>query len=85
LTLTELLTISRNFKEPEDPYIDGYNDGLVGTLKLGCSRAGCPVTTLTLAVDERLVCHATGLLVPGTLPCPVCGESLAPHGFESRR
>ncbi len=61
------------------------NDGLVGTLKLGCSRAGCPVTTLTLAVDERLVCHATGLLVPGTLPCPVCGESLAPHGFESRR
>lgn len=89
MTLTELLTIHRNLHEPEDfgphGHTNGYDDGLVGTLMLSCPRAGCPVTTLTLAVDERLVSHNTGILVPSTLPCPVCGGPLAPHGFENRR
>ncbi len=83
VTLSELLTLER--KRGPRPGGDCLPPG---RLTLSCVRAGCPVKGLTLTLDETPHLDESSSPVtwsrsiPDVLPCPVCGEPLAPHGFE---
>lgn len=87
MTLSELLMLERRRGPRRDqPALEQHLPP--GRLLLSCAHSGCPVIGLTLTLDETPHLDESSSPVqwsrsiPDVLPCPVCGEPLAPHGFE---